>query len=250
MPFADVTNGSRIILAGIGGGDLIAVAAVLPGDLMTEAGGLADANAAVPATAYYIAGHKAAAGDRVRAYRTALVDGVSGATLGNRVYLSDTPGGYSEAVSATQRQAIGYAMSATQLWIELNRGLERCTVVTSFAAADVVNTVAAKVFYIATQRVRVTKISEIHAVVAGQAGTLDIERLQAVEAPGAAAGDPLLAAAKIDLAATIHTVQSPALSATAALLVLEIGDRLALKLATGSAATLANATLAVEIEPA
>jgi len=201
----------------------------------------ADANAGIPAK--LVAGEPGASGKKVTAYLEAVVDGFTDATAGGVAYLSDTAGGYGATVSSTSEQKVGEFISTTEAYVAPHRFSEKLSVSLNFAAAGV-----AFIFFVAPFRCRVTKISEVHATVAGQAGTLTVERLQGTEAP--AAGDDLLATTKVDLTATINTVQSPALTATVANLVLEVGNRLALKVASGSAASLANAALTVELERA
>ncbi len=93
----------------------------------------------------------------------------------------------------------------------------------------------------------VTKISEVHTTAGndGSAVTLDVERLQGTETSGN--GDALLGGTKIDLKGTDETVQSPALTGTAASLVLAAGDRLNL-VDTGTLTTLAGVVVTVELE--
>ncbi len=222
-------------------------AAVQKGDLVGYSSGWvpADANGGIPALA--VALRDAASGEKyVPMARGAVIEGPTGATPGAYVYLSDTVGRSSDTASTTSEQKVGVAISDTRIQLEPDlflQAMEKQVVGLNFAAADV-----ASVFFVAPFRCRVTKITEAHATAAGQAGTLTVERLQGTEAPGA--GDDLLGTTKIDLAGTANTVQTPALTGTAGNLVLEIGNRLALKLATGSAASLANACLTVEMERA
>jgi len=246
MALTDVTDGSRVIKEGIGAMKLTLTGTVKVGDLVDAAGVQADANAGKPAK--FIAGQPGVSGDEITAYRAAVIGGVSGGALGTAVFLSDTAGGYSETASATSRQVVGRMTSATEMYICPEDFAEKSFVNATFAAADVVGTTSAKLIFTATQRVKVTRISEIHAVVAGQAGTLDVERLQGTEAVGGGNGDALLGTTKIDLEGTINTVQSPTLTSTAAHLILEAGDRVALKLASGAATSLVNANITVELE--
>lgn len=80
--------------------------------------------------------------------------------------------------------------------------------------------------FVANRECTVLKISASHTDLSTDAGTLDVERLQGVEASGA--GDPLLAGTKILLDNPNNTVQSPALTGTTAHLTLDKGDRLSL----------------------
>ncbi len=241
MAFAD--GSTRRIVQGFMPVKITLAGTVARGDPLGYSSGwkVADANAGIPAV--LIAGDGGVSGDVITAYPAALVDGVTGATAGNDIYLSDTGGDYTETKSTTSEQKLGFALSATEMFIWLHRFEEKLVVARSFAAADVAN-----IFFIAPFRCRVTRISEVHATVAGQAGTMTVERLQATEAPGS--GDDLIATTKIDQEGTINTIQSPTLTGTVADLVLEVGVRLALLQSTGSATSLANAVISVELERA
>lgn len=242
MAYADTA--ARSVLESWGQFQVVVAAAVKKGDLLGYNNGWvqADANGGVPAEA--VALQDADAGDaHVRVARGAVIEGPTGATAGGAVYLSDTAGGTSDTPSATAVQGVGKALSTTRLLLDPGRYQLKMTTSMAFANGD-----AGKIFFVAPFVCTVTKISEVHATAAGQAGTLTVERLQGTEAPGA--GDDLLGTTKIDLEGTINTVQNPGLTATAANLVLAIGDRLALKLASGASTTLAGACITVEIERA
>lgn len=107
------------------------------------------------------------------------------------------------------------------------------------AAADV-----AKTFFIAPAACIILSAYERHVTVAGQAGTLQIEKLTTGEAP--TAGDVLLAAA-FDLASTANTPVSAAAVTTAAA-TLAAGDALCLKLASGAATSYALGTITVTMK--
>jgi hypothetical protein len=107
------------------------------------------------------------------------------------------------------------------------------------AAADV-----AKTFFIAPAACKVVSAYERHVTVAGQAGTLTIEKLTTGEAPGA--GDVVLAAA-FNLVSTANTPVSAAAVATG-VEELVAGDALCLKLASGNAASYALGTITVTME--
>ncbi|KJS84989.1 MAG: hypothetical protein JM58_09475 [Peptococcaceae bacterium BICA1-8] len=107
------------------------------------------------------------------------------------------------------------------------------------AAADV-----AKTFFIAPAACKILSAYERHVTVAGQAGTLTIEKLTTGEAPGA--GDVLLAAA-FDLTSTANTPVSKAAVTTAAAS-LVAGDALCLKLASGAATSYALGTITVTMQ--
>lgn len=92
---------------------------------------------------------------------------------------------------------------------------------------------------------KVTAITYTPLVAGTDAGTVSlmVDRCQGTEAPGA--GDNLMTGV-LNLKGTIHTVQAGTLSATAAHLILEIGDRLAIDL-TGAQTDVAG-VLTVELE--
>jgi len=248
MALTDVTDGSRIIKEGKNPGKITLTGAVKVGDLVAATGVQADADANLPAK--WIAGETAPSGAKITVFESAIIGNLSGATLGNAVYLSDTGGGYSEEASTTSRQQVGIALSATDIMVDPDMFARRMVVSFQAGAADIVGTTSAAIIYLATERMRVTKISEVHAVVAGQAGTATVEKLTGTQAPGGGVGADLLGDTKVNLAGTINTVQSPALTGTVASLVLEVGNRLALKLATGAATALANSQWSVELERA
>jgi hypothetical protein len=107
------------------------------------------------------------------------------------------------------------------------------------AAADV-----AKTFFVAPAACELISASERHVTVAGQAGTLQIEKLNTTEAP--AAGDVLLSSA-FDLTSTANTtVTKSAVSTGVQQLV--AGDALCLKLASGNAASYALGTITVTMK--
>jgi hypothetical protein len=241
MAFADTAV--RNILQGILPCKITLAGAVAVGDLIGYSSGWkqADANASIPAK--LVAGEGGASGEVITAFHAAVIEGPTGMTAGGALYLSDTAGGYAETASATSEQKVGESLSATVALVDPDRFQGKFPVAHSFASAGEAN-----VFFTASCRCRVTKISEVHATAAGQAGTLTVERLQGTEAPGS--GDDLLGTTKIDAAGTVNTVQSPALTGTAAHLVLEVGNRLALKKASGATTTLANANVTVELERA
>ena len=107
------------------------------------------------------------------------------------------------------------------------------------AAAD-----AAKTFFIAPAACELISASERHVTVAGQAGTLTIEKLTAAEAPGA--GDVLLAAA-FDLTSTANTTVTKT-AVTTGVQALAAGDALCLKVASGNVASYALGTITVTMK--
>lgn len=107
------------------------------------------------------------------------------------------------------------------------------------AAADV-----AKTFFTAPHDCKVVNAYERHVTVAGQAGTLQIEKAGTGVAPGS--GTVVLASA-FDLTSTANTpVKINALTTSAATLI--AGDTLGLKLASGAATSYALGTLTVTME--
>src|SRR3972149_3192809 len=117
MALTDVTDGSRIILEGKGKVKITLGEAVKCGDLIGYSSGwkLADANNSIYAE--LVAGEGGASGAEITAYRSARVGGVSGATAGNPIYLSDTAGAYSES-AGTVIQVVGIQESATVMQVE------------------------------------------------------------------------------------------------------------------------------------
>lgn len=102
----------------------------------------------------------------------------------------------------------------------------------------------AKTFFVATAPCKLISAYERHVTVAGQAGTLTIEKLNTGEAPSA--GDVLLASAW-DLTSTANTPVSKA-GVTSGVESLVAGDSLCLKIASGSATSYALGTITVEME--
>lgn len=87
---------------------------------------------------------------------------------------------------------------------------------------------AAVTIFVAPVPVRVLGVSAVFGTPNTAAQTADITKDVGTNAPGAGTA-VMLGATKIDLAATANTVQSPALTSTAADLVLAAGNRLAFK---------------------
>jgi predicted RecA/RadA family phage recombinase len=88
---------------------------------------------------------------------------------------------------------------------------------------------ATQVFFVAPVAMRVLKVSEVHSAAETTAATLtgDVLKDTSTDAPGA--GTSVLGATKANLKSAANTVQNPALSATAANVLLAAGDRLAFK---------------------
>ena len=107
----------------------------------------------------------------------------------------------------------------------------------------IASSVADVQFFTAPVKCEVVAVREVHAVAGDDAGAVTgtIRRCQGTEA--ATAGDNLLSAT-INLKGTALTEQTPALTATAADLILEAGNRLSLDV-TGTTTTLAGVILTV-----
>lgn len=107
------------------------------------------------------------------------------------------------------------------------------------AAADI-----GKTFFIAPAACKTVQAQERHVTVAGQAGTMTIEKLTTGQAPGA--GGVVLAAA-FDLVSTANTPVTKT-AVTTAVGTLAAGDALCLKLVAGNAASYALGTVTVTME--
>lgn len=99
-------------------------------------------------------------------------------------------------------------------------------------------------FFIAPVPMKVLKVSEVHSVANASTLTADITKSTGTTAPG---GGTTVLAAQIDLQGTANTVQSPALSATAANLLLAAGDRLSFKPSAAGTA-IANVVVTVHLQ--
>jgi hypothetical protein len=100
-------------------------------------------------------------------------------------------------------------------------------------------------FFLATRAYRVKAVKEIHDVAAGGASTIDIIKDTGT---GAMTGGSSILSATINLNATARTVQSPALTATTANLLLAAGDRLSIKFNNTIQSTV-GLSVAVELCP-
>jgi hypothetical protein len=173
--------------------------------------------------------------------------GTSAVNIGDDIYIST--GVLSKKASGTFfGKALGaLSGSATAalvaVWVHKSRapsGMSgvKFQVSMPFAAADVT---AGKGFFIAPLACRLISAYEAHATVAGQAGTLQVEKCNTGEAK--TAGDVLLASA-FDLTSTANTpVNKAAVSDGREYLV--AGDQLRLNLAGGAATSLADAVITV-----
>jgi len=99
-------------------------------------------------------------------------------------------------------------------------------------------------FFVAPAACEVVAATERHVTVAGQAGTLTIEKCTAAEAPGA--GDVVLASA-FDLTSTANTNVTKS-STSSGVEQMAAGDALCTKLASGAATSYAGASMTVTLK--
>jgi len=114
-------------------------------------------------------------------------------------------------------------------------------VITSIQSAGIADRVVGIIPY----RSQLIKVYEVHGTVAGQAGTLAIERLQSTETSGN--GDHVVTG--IDLTAAINTVQEGTIITTGSIHLFEAGDRVGTHINTGSAASCANMVVCLQFRP-
>jgi hypothetical protein len=226
---------------------LPAVEAIVAGQSVridTSTGKFTKANGTTAAEkrAYGMALKTVAAGQPVTAVRKGVVDGydLSGLAYDADVYLSDTDGMPADAAGTVERKiakvipafATTLGTAADKLLrVDYNEGEQsQVLVVTSELLAASVD----KWMFVADRPYQVTGVREIHSVVGGSGAVVRPRKVTAAgtDAPGAAAGTTVkeLTAADIGLETTINTTQSPALSATAADLLLAAGDKIGLNL--------------------
>lgn len=105
---------------------------------------------------------------------------------------------------------------------------------------------ADQVFFIAPEAMKVLKVSAVFSAAEATAGTLtaDVTKDTGTQAP--AAGVAILGSTKVNLKAAANTVQSPALTGTAANLMLAAGDRLAFK-PSAAGTEIANVVVTVHL---
>lgn len=122
---------------------------------------------------------------------------------------------------------------------------EKDEMVVSYASYGA-GSLATQVFFVAPVAMRVLKVSEVHSAAETSAATLtaDIFKDDGTDAPGA--GVTVLGSTKANLKGAANTVQSPALSGTAANLVLDAGDRLAFK-PSAAGTEIANVVVTVHL---
>lgn len=174
----------------------------------------------------------------------AITSGAGGATSGAAGAISLTVGSATSGNGASVTIAAGNGAGGTNAGgdIELtpgdavstgtpglvkingNAGLTCATFFTIGAPAAATDSV----FFIATRPLYVVSISQVHAVAAGGASTLQVTKDTATDVPGA--GADLLDSA-FDLNATANTVQAGTVVSTVATRTLAAGDRLAVDFA-------------------
>jgi hypothetical protein len=114
-------------------------------------------------------------------------------------------------------------------------------VITSIQSASIADRVVGIIPY----RSQLIKVYEVHGTVAGQAGTLAIERLQSTETSGS--GDHVVTG--IDLTAAINTPQEGTIITTSDIHLFAAGDRVGTHVNTGSAASCANMVVCLQFRP-
>jgi hypothetical protein len=221
-----------------------------------------NASSAAEALAYGILVSKDAAGKVGTAVRRGVLDGyaLSGLNFAAKVYLSDTDGTLA-TTAGSQTLVVGDVIAGTATTLgtaydkllHLDFGLigsvtntAPITIRTDLLAASVDTWM-----FVADRAYEVTYIGEVHSVVGSTSAAVQPRKVTAVatDAPGAAAGSTVkeLTTAAIDLTATINVVQAPALTATAADLLLAAGDKIGLNF-TGTLTGLVG-TLTIILEP-
>jgi hypothetical protein len=212
--------------------------------LDTSTGKFTKANATLAAEkrAYGIATETVVAGQALTAIRKGIMDGydLSGLAYDANVYMSDTDGMLADAAGTIEALA-GRVIPGTAttlgtaydklLMVDFGGGDAEASgtfdVTSELLAASV-----DKWVFVATRPYQVTAVREIHSVIGGSGAVVRPRKVTAAatDAPGAAAGATVkeLTAADIGLETTINTTQSPALSATAADLLLATGDKIGL----------------------
>lgn len=156
----------------------------------------------------------------------------SGGTIWNPAYWDATQG--KVTAIATGNTQIGLfaetvldAATAAQILLTPVTG-EKDVVTVSYRHAGA-GSKATEAFFIAPAPMQVVSIREVHSAAEATAGSLtaDLTKDTGTDAPGA--GSVLLGNTKINLKGTANTVQAPALTGTAANLLLAAGDRISFK---------------------
>lgn len=124
MAYADNTTGGRVIVQGILPVQITLAEACEVGDLLGYSSGWKRGLATTPTCieSRLVAGSRGKSGEVITAYGLAAVEGVSGATVGNEVYLAESTN-YGEttqtqpSTSGDVDNPIGFAYSATGIWL-------------------------------------------------------------------------------------------------------------------------------------
>lgn len=114
-------------------------------------------------------------------------------------------------------------------------------VITSIQSAGI----ADRVVGVIPVRSKLVKVYEVHGTVAGQAGTLAIERLQSTET--SSTGDHVVIG--LDLEGAINTVQAGTIVTTSDIHIFSAGDRVGTHVNSGSAASCANMVVSLQFRP-
>ena len=114
MSFAD--SGVRTVLSGIGPVTVTFAGDVVEGGLVGYSAGWVAADGNPTVAARFVAAKSYASGAVGVVYQMARVNGFTGGTAGNPIYLSDTAGEYSDS-AGTYTQSLGFMVSATEAMI-------------------------------------------------------------------------------------------------------------------------------------
>ena len=114
MSFAD--SGVRTVLSGTGPVTVTFAGDVVEGGLVGYSGGWVAADGNPTIAARFVAAKSYASGATGVVYQMARVNGFTGGTAGNAIYLSDTAGQYSDS-AGTYTQSLGFMVTATEAMI-------------------------------------------------------------------------------------------------------------------------------------
>lgn len=106
---------------------------------------------------------------------------------------------------------------------------------------------ADQVFFVATRKYKVLRISEVHGTAETTAGTLSAQVTKDSGTDAAGAGDDLLSTA-FDLKGTANTVQAGTLVSSDSTLTLNVGDRLAIDV-TAAGTEIADVVITADLMP-
>jgi hypothetical protein len=116
MAFAD--GAPRNVVQGIGPVKIALSGTVAEGDLIGVTSSTwvgADGASNIPAR--FVSGEAGVSGDVITAFRGAVVEGYTGGTLGEKIYLGATAGDYTSSASSLS-QVVGFMLSDTSAYIE------------------------------------------------------------------------------------------------------------------------------------